>query len=53
LGLPGEEEVRQVPLPLEDRPGHSPQLQPLHLYLIIVIILQEPLFLRETVKYIQ
>jgi Transposase and inactivated derivatives len=31
---PGEEEVREVPLPLEDtpdRPGHSPQLQPLHL----------------------
>jgi Transposase and inactivated derivatives len=31
---PGEEEVRQVPLPLEDtpdRPGHSPQLQPLGL----------------------
>ena len=31
---PGEEEVRQVPLPLEDtpdRPGHSPQLQPLDL----------------------
>jgi len=23
--------VRQVPLPLEDRPGHSPQLQPLDL----------------------
>jgi Transposase and inactivated derivatives len=23
--------VLQVPLPLEDRPGHSPQLQPLHL----------------------
>ena len=23
--------VRQVPLPLEDRPGHSSQLQPLHL----------------------
>ncbi|EHP69781.1 transposase [Metallosphaera yellowstonensis MK1] len=23
--------VRQVPLPLEDRPGHGPQLQPLHL----------------------
>ena len=45
--------VREVPLPLEDRPGHSPQLQPLDLYLILVIILQEPLFLRETVKYIQ
>ena len=31
---PGEEEVREVPLPLEDtpdRPGHSPQLQPLDL----------------------
>jgi putative transposase len=31
---PGEEEVRQVSLPLEDtpdRPGHSPQLQPLDL----------------------
>ena len=30
----GEEEVRQVPLPLEDtpdRPGHSHQLQPLDL----------------------
>jgi hypothetical protein len=34
LGLPGEKEVRQVPLPLEDtpdRPGHSHQLQPLDL----------------------
>ena len=31
---PGEEEVREVPLPLEDtpdRPGHSHQLQPLDL----------------------
>ncbi|EHP69866.1 transposase, partial [Metallosphaera yellowstonensis MK1] len=31
---PGEEEVREVPLSLEDtpdRPGHSPQLQPLDL----------------------
>jgi len=47
--------VRQVPLPLEDRIARAIALN-YNLstcYLILVIILQEPLFLREMIKYIQ
>jgi hypothetical protein len=47
--------VRQVPLPLEDRIARALAIN-YNLstcYLIIVIILQDPLFLREMVKYIQ
>ncbi|EHP70792.1 hypothetical protein MetMK1DRAFT_00012950, partial [Metallosphaera yellowstonensis MK1] len=49
------EEVREVPLPLEDRIARAIALN-YNLstcYLIIVIILQEPLFLRDMIKYIQ
>ncbi|EHP69987.1 hypothetical protein MetMK1DRAFT_00004890 [Metallosphaera yellowstonensis MK1] len=47
--------VRQVPLPLEDRIAWALAIN-YNLstcYLIIVIILQDPLFLREMIKYIQ
>ena len=47
--------VRQVPLPLEDRIARAIALN-YNLstcYLALVIILQEPLFLRDMIKYIQ
>ena len=47
--------VREVPLPLEDRIARAIALN-YNLstcYLIIIIILQEPLFLRDMIKYIQ
>ena len=47
--------VREVPLPLEDRIARAMALN-YNLstcYLIIIIILQEPLFLRDMIKYIQ
>ena len=51
---PGEEEVREVPLPLGDRIAQAIALNyNLSTCYLILIILQEPLFLRETVKYIQ
>ena len=47
--------VREVPLPLEDRIARAIALNyNLSTYhLIIIIILQQPLFLREMIKYIQ
>jgi hypothetical protein len=47
--------VREVPLPLEDQIARAIALNYnlLTCYLILVIILQGPLFLREMVKYIQ
>jgi len=47
--------VREVPLPLEDRIARAIALN-YNLsacYLALVIILQEPLFLRDMIKYIQ
>jgi hypothetical protein len=52
---PGEEEVREVPLPLGDRIARAIALN-YNLstcYLILVIILQGPSFLRDVIKYIQ